>query len=259
MSDDAERQRAHFNAIAERYLSGRSHDNHLEYKAVTWEHICSKLLEYLPAGKTLAGIEAMCGDAEASRRIIALLPDMRMDAFDVSDQMISSSPQGDKSGITLFREDIFKFKAKEKYDFAMIIGGLHHIPHATQAGLNTIYAALKPGGIFLNLEPTHNNFIFSKVRERIYKKNDIFDEISERAFTLGRYNELLAGAGFKVLYQLYPGLLGYVMYYNPDAFPALNLGKPWLARLLAKSDLLLGRTPIGTFFSFATWTIARKG
>lgn len=256
--DRVERQKDHFDRISHRYLEGRSGKNHLAYKEVIWEYILRGLVGYLPSDREIAGLEAMCGNAEAAERLADRFPRLKMAAFDLSDSMAAAA-QGKEGGrIRVFREDILRFREKEAYDLAVVIGGLHHIPHDVREGLRNIYGALKKGGLFLNLEPTHNNFLFRAVRERIYRANAIFEESSERAFTLREYNANLGDTGFRVLCQCYPGLLGYVLYYNPDAFPALNIGPAPMARFLARFDLALGRTFIGRKFSFATLTMAEK-
>lgn len=256
--DKVEAQRKHFDAIADTYIQGRSGKNHLAYKQILWKHVMERLAERLPARSTLTGVEAMCGNAEVSARLVSFFPHLTMHAFDLSDAMVKAADTTKVKGVTTFRKDILTFCEEEKYDLAVIIGGLHHIPHDVHNGVRNIYNSLKKGGIFLNLEPTHNNFLWKAVREKIYKDNAIFEENSERAFTLREYNKCLTVNKFRVLDQFYPGLLGYVLYYNPDAFPALNIGPPAMARMLAGLDLRLGAGVIGRTFSFATWTIAEK-
>jgi SAM-dependent methyltransferase len=258
MPDKVEAQRKHFDAIADIYIQGRSGKNHLAYKEIIWKYVLAKLSEHIPADAQLNGLEAMCGNAETSVRLVEFFPNLTMHAFDLSDSMVNAADVDGTKKISILQKDILLLDDKEVYDFAVIIGGLHHITHDVQTGVSNIYAALKKGGIFLNLEPTHNNFVWEAVRNKIYKDNAIFEENSERAFTLKEYNACLTANGFRILDQFYPGLLGYVLYYNPDAFPALNVGPVALARMLAGLDLRLGSNLIGKLFSFATWTIAVK-
>lgn len=69
---------------------------------------------------------------------------------------------------------------------------------------------------------------------------------------------MLLNSDFKIRQQFYPGLLGYVLFYNPDAFPFLNKGGPKVSNLLCKIDIFLGKTFVGKMFSFNTFTIAKR-
>ncbi len=258
MTDRVEAQRAHFESIASAYIKGRSGSNHLAYKSVMWKEVLAKLAQHLPAGGPLLGLEAMCGSAETSARLVEHFPNLTMDAFDLSEAMVDAADDSTAKKVRVFQKDILQLEERDTYDFAVIIGGLHHIAYDVDRGLRNICNALKEGGIFLNLEPTHNNVLWQTVRTKIYSENAIFEENSERAFTLKEYNGCFASHGLVVKDQFYPGLLGYVLYYNPDAFPALNVGPPAMARALAWLDMRMGASFIGKYLSFCTWTIARK-
>jgi SAM-dependent methyltransferase len=258
MADRVEAQRAHFESIASTYIEGRSGRNHLAYKAVMWNEVLAKLAQHLPANGSLIGLEAMCGSAETSARLVESFPNLTMDAFDLSESMVHAADDSLAKKVRVFQKDILQLEERDAYDFAVIIGGLHHIAHDVDRGVRNICNALKEGGIFLNLEPTHNNVLWQTVRTKIYSENAIFEENSERAFTLKEYSDCLASNGFAVEDQFYPGLLGYVLYYNPDAFPMLNVGPPAMAKALAWLDLRLGTGSIGKYLSFCTWTIARR-
>jgi len=56
----------------------------------------------------------------------------------------------------------------------------------------------------------------------------------------------------------FPGLSAYVLYYNPDAFPKLNLGGKKLVKTLFNLDRLFLRNTIGRVFSFATLSLWQK-
>ena len=57
-----ERQRSHFNAIAERYEAGRQEAGHRRIKQLIWQ-AASRYVAPL-AGRRVAMLEAMCGYAE---------------------------------------------------------------------------------------------------------------------------------------------------------------------------------------------------
>lgn len=255
---DSEIQREHFNRISETYITSRSNPKHLAYKALMWEYIFKKLEQHMRLDESALGLDAMCGNAEVADQFCDRFPGLRMHAFDYSDEMVASAKAAVRNPVHVYQQDVLAIEHENKYDFAVLIGGLHHVPHKVDVAMRNLHKALKPGGLFINLEPTHNNFLWRWVRERIYKKNDLFEESTEEGFRLKDYNRLLADSNFDVAYQFYPGLLGYILYYNPDAFPALNKGSVGIAKKLCKMDLSLGNTWFGKYFSFNTWTFARK-
>ena len=58
--------------------------------------------------------------------------------------------------------------------------------------------------------------------------------------------------------EVYPGLLAYILYYNPDAFPALNIGGKFLVKGLFALDRLFWSGWIGRKLTFATMTIWKR-
>jgi hypothetical protein len=69
---------------------------------------------------------------------------------------------------------------------------------------------------------------------------------------------LFTDAGLHSELICYPGLLSYIMYYNPDAFPALNIGGKSLVSLLYAFDKLFYKNPVGRALSFATLSVWSK-
>ena len=139
-----------------------------------------------------------------------------------------------------------------------MLGGLHHVPsHAVQVVHNLSYA-LKPGGVFISLEPTDGNPGLAWVRRRIYQHNTLFDEETERSFPISEYFEMFERSGLQLLDGVYPGLLAYVLYYNPDAFPFLNIGGPGMVRAIWGLETPFRRSALGRMFSFATLSLWQK-
>lgn len=255
-------QRQHFNKIGDTYVQARSNKYHVAYQKIWWNEYFSWLTDNLPKGKIIAGIDAMCGNAEVASYLVSKNPKIRMDAFDYSDEMVNFAKKDIKNRqvrVKVWKDDILHFsKDKNRYDFVVILGGLHHMPDYTKKVLSNINKMLRPGGYFLNLEPTQNNPLLKWARQQIYHNNPIFEESTERAFDLDNYNSYLKKAGFEITKQSYPGLIGYILFYNPDAFPYLNIPIMALTKLLARIDIKLGSTNFGKYWSFATWTLAKK-
>ena len=96
------------------------------------------------------------------------------------------------------------------------------------------------------------------VRDRIYKKNSLFDEKPNRHFPVSDLVRLFTNAGLESELICYPGLLSYILYYNPDAFPALNIGGKSLVGSLYSFDKLFYKNVVGRTLSFATLSVWSK-
>ena len=126
--------------------------------------------------------------------------------------------------IRSFQADVSSVELSQKYDIIILLGGLHHVFHIAPEVVKRLSLSIKTGGYFISLEPTNGNCIFSWVRNRIYENNSLFDEQTERAFDVSELESIFIDAGLNSVDTVYPGLLAYILYYNPDAFPFLNIG-----------------------------------
>ena len=154
--------------------------------------------------------------------------------------------------IAVTRQDVTRFEVDAEYDVVVLLGGLHHVPHEASRVVGRLARALKPGGYFISLEPTDGNPVFTSLRRWIYRRNRLFDEETERSFGLSEYYGMFKQAGLYHIDSFQPGLLAYVLYYNPDAFPWLNIGGPGLVRAIWALERPFRRSAIGRALSFAT-------
>lgn len=254
--DKIEKQREHFENISEKYYNSRQLKSHLLLKDLMWDYFL-KDKDCLKKNN-LRALEPMCGYGEGKDILEKHLgTKILYSGFDYSKNLVEkikkSNPLAD-----VVEMDITKFNPTEKYDLIIIIGGLHHVPFHVNSVLSKLYEALEKNGHFIYFEPTHNNWLFRKIRERIYKKNAFFDNDTERAFELKKINQVFLRHDFKIIDQIYPGLLSYIFYYNPDAFPFLNKGGNGLVKALFNFDKLFFRNFIGKKLSFATMTLLQK-
>jgi SAM-dependent methyltransferase len=254
--DDRQQQRDHFEAVSERYFSARQHENHLLLKKLMWDEFLRDKPSILHDGADV--LEAMCGYSEGK----AILENrfsarFNYSGFDYSRPLVEKARER-HPGARIFVADATQLEEHGTCDLLVLIGGLHHVYRHTDDVLARLHRAIRPGGHFINLEPTHNNFAFRAIRERIYRRNSLFDADTERAYELTDLNAAYRRAGFAVVDQMYPGLLSYVLYYNPDAFPGLNLGGERCVRAAFALDRPFFRSPPGRYFSFATLSLLRK-
>lgn len=255
--EDAEaklrRQADHFNSIADRYHEARQGQNHLLLKHLMWSAFFRRLPQL--NGRPLDVLEPMCGYADGLDLLREHLgPDSVRSyrGFDYSDRVIETLRQ-ERPGLDVWCADATAFDPEpDSADLIILLGGLHHVPDHAEGVVRRLAPALRRGGHFINLEPTYGNPLTRLVREGIYRRNDLFDEETERSFPVSRLRRMFTDAGLRPLEAQYPGLLAYVLYYNPDAFPLLNRGGPRAVRLAWSLDRPFLRNPLGRAASFAT-------
>jgi SAM-dependent methyltransferase len=253
--ENTDRQSRHFETIARRYFNARQSANHLLYKRLLWS-AALRGIHFKDQGE-IDVLEPMCGYAEGRAIVEMFYPGkIQYDGFDTSATLLEHAART-RPDCHLFKADINEFVPQKKYDVIILIGGLHHVYRNAAPVLASMRSAIKDTGIFINFEPTHSCALTRCVRNRIYKRNSLFDADTERGFTLRELNGLYHDADFRIADQLYPGLLAYVLYYNPDAFPILNVGGSLLVKSLFGLDRAFFRTRTGRLMSFATLSILK--
>ncbi|MFN0318226.1 MAG: class I SAM-dependent methyltransferase [Burkholderiales bacterium] len=253
---DVERQARHFEGIASRYLAARGGISHLEMKSLLWRDFFGTNLSLLNSPARV--LEPMCGYAEGYSILSSYLPHkFSYVGFDYSPALVQEATRRAHGG-QVFVQDITTFQSPERFDLIILIGGLHHVHKHTGNVLGRLYRALLPGGWFISFEPTQNNWITREIRARIYRHNALFDEKTERGYDLHEINAEYRSAGFEIVDQMYPGLLAYVLYYNPDAFPVLNQGGIKGVRGLYRLERPYYRSCLARWASFTTLSLLRK-
>lgn len=255
-NDLIEQQMEHFEKISTQYYAGRQSKNHLLLKELMWDYFFQEKSFLRKDG--LSVLEPMCGYSEGKvilERHLGIT--IHYEGFDYSETFVNMVKSQDPS-ISITRQDITKFMPSKEYDLVILLGGIHHVPDMAAEVIKKMASSLKDGGYFINLEPTYNNFITKLVSNEVYKKNPLFDYETEKRFELRELNDLYLSNGFEIVDQIYPGLLSYVLYYNPDAFPLLDVGRGGLTRFLFGIDKFFFRNVFGRKLSFATLTLLKK-
>lgn len=256
MDKSIERQRKHFDSIAHRYHASREHINHKTLKKLMWESFFKRGV--IDRNKVNSILEPMCGMSEAYSIVQEnLKKKLSYLGFDYSNEMVSLSKKANPT-LDIRFADVTKFSCDQKFDMVVIIGGLHHVHENIEKVLHVMKNILRPEGYFLSFEPTSNNFIFQAIRKHIYKKNNLFDSETERGFEYIELCNRFESVGFKKVDEVFPGLLAYVLYYNPDAFPFLNFGNSSLVKFLFNLDRLIWTRYLGRKLSFATISLWQK-
>jgi SAM-dependent methyltransferase len=254
--DKIARQAAHFDSVAASYRASRQHANHRTIKELMWGDF---LADKDALRRTrLAVLEPMCGFADGHQIVATYLgADFTYRGFDFSRTVVDSLELS-QPHLDVWHGDVTRFEADAEYDLIILLGGLHHVPDHAGEAVARLARALKPGGHFLNLEATEGNRVFGWIRRWIYTRNSLFDAQTERAFERKEYFRLFEAAGLDHVDSFYPGLLAYVLYYNPDAFPWLNVGGPSMVRALWALERRFRRNAVGAALSFATLSLWQR-
>lgn len=132
------------------------------------------------------------------------------------------------------------------------------MPYSAFKIVKSLTQGLKAGGYFINFEPTFGNLFYKKLREVVYRSNPMFDHQSEQAFLVKQLLNIFQQSGLVLRDIIYPGLISYVLYYNPEAFPDLNIGGRRMVRSLFTIERLFMRSLIGRVLSFATLSLWQR-
>ena len=257
MKNLIERQREHFNEISAVYWSARKHPNHVLLKELIWSNFFSDKQQF--SAPNMRVLEPMCGMSEGYQIIQHYLQsNIDYFGFDYSEEMVQIARR-QYPGERIEWQDVTTFTHQgDLFDWIILIGGLHHVFSKSAEVVERLGSSLRTGGYFLNFEPTQNCWLTRRMRQRIYERNKLFDEQTEQGFDLDHLDAMFEQAGFEKADQVFPGLLAYVLYYNPDAFPALNVGGKLGVRIAFFFDRLLWRTWLAKKLSFATITLWRR-
>lgn len=251
--DLIDRQREHFNSIAARYHAERNSPNHLYLKKLMWGRILGDITRF--CGRRIDVLEPMCGFSDGLQIAGYLSDQVSYSGFDFSDTVVSML-KSERPELNIWHADATQYEPPpQAFDVIVLIGGLHHTPDHAASIVSRLAKGLRPQGLFISYEPTSGNPLFRKVRARIYKKNSLFDEKTERDFRVDELLRFFSDEGLRPIKVRYPGLLSYVLFYNPDAFPALNVGGNWLVKTTFELDRLFYGNRIGRWLSFATLSI----
>lgn len=257
MDDKIEHQRKHFESVSNTYYRSRQDIKHLLFKEMLWTWFFGKNRTQFTKNH-YSVLEPMCGYGEGFDVLNKYL-NISFDytGFDYSSELVRIvNDNHPKRNITV--GNILNYSSQQTYDLIILIGGLHHVYAQKELALKNVASLLSEEGIFITFEPTHNNFLFKKVRDVIYKRNPLFDSETEQAFELKELDCLFMNSGLNLIDQTYPGLLGYVMYYNPDAFPSLNIGTTTCLKHLFKLEKHFFTSLLAKYLSFATLSLWRK-
>lgn len=176
------RQKAHYESIHDVYEAHYYDATSMAYRE---EFIYDPMLRGLDLNdKTVADLA--CGSGHTSLSLRRRFPHVSLTGFDISPSACAAYERrvGAPSRVT----DLTKYEDRGAFDIAIIIAGLHHCVSDLQQTLSNIAAMLRPGGLFIMLEPSSLHFL-ERVRQFWYRMDPSFDDQTEHALD---HSELLS-------------------------------------------------------------------
>jgi ubiquinone/menaquinone biosynthesis C-methylase UbiE len=210
-SADARVQQAHYDRIADAYVTNLGYPHTQEYAA----YLDRALLEAIPVSRLGAVAEICCGRGEA----FPLLPD-RIDrgvGVDISVTMLEAARrvhparnlifvQGDATRLPL---------ADAAFDTVFMLGGIHHV-NDRAALFREVARILKPGGRFYFREPVSDLWLWRALRAVIYRLSPTLDHLTERPLRYRETAPFLTAAGLTLKSWRTYGFLGFCILMNSD-------------------------------------------
>ena len=253
-----EKQKKHFDSISEIYDKQRNNNVTKSYRFLLWKYFFIDLNKRLPSNN-IEILDLMCGSGE----FIEIFQkhcnlEFNYTGIDISKNMITLAKKKYQKH-KFVCDDVSKLNLNDKkFDLIVLIGGLHHVYDQVDNILSQINKHMNKESIFINIEPTSDFILTEKIRDYIYKRNEIFDYETEKGFKLNELNKSYNLNNLDIVNQDYFGCLCYVLYYNPDAFPYLNKFGKYLLKPLFKLEKFFFKSFIFKKISFATFSILKR-
>jgi SAM-dependent methyltransferase len=190
VSVDSTRQKQHYEAIHTNY-----EDHYYDAQSIAYRErfYYDPLFEGLDLnGCRVADLAS--GSGHNSVALLKRFPKAVVTGFDISSSACEAYRRNvGRPGI---ESDLTKpLDRPEKFDAAMVVGGLHHCVVDLPAAVDNLANMLRPGGRLMMLEP-NRAFALEGVRRVWYRLDKYFDAATERALTP---LELLAHAGARFI------------------------------------------------------------
>jgi SAM-dependent methyltransferase len=242
-------QAAHYDAIIDEY--DRHYYDH--YSSIYRERF---ILEPLLGGVDLRGkrvADVACGSGATSLYLARAFEGIQLTGFDVSASACERYRR--TVGRPAFEVDLTEaFDRTERFDAAIMMGGLHHCAANVSGALRAIASLLQPGGLLLMFEP-NRDYVLEGLRRFWYRHDRYFDATSESALS---HDALLAtGAGaFEVEQVQYFGGPAFFLVYNSLVFRIPHSIKAIVSPPLMAAETIFNAVPIRSLCSsfVARWT-----
>lgn len=207
--DYAERQRRHYDRIAETYAANLGYAHTQEYM----RYLDGEFLALLPEGRLGTVVELCCGTGEAYA-LVAERADFAI-GLDVSFEMLRRA-RDRHPALHVLQGDATKLPMRDGIaDAVLIHGGIHHVPD--RIGLfSEIRRILKKGGRLYFYEPVDDFWLWRMIRKAVYRFSPILDHLTEEPLRKSRTFAEFAAAGLRPVAWNTRGLIGFCLFMNSD-------------------------------------------
>ncbi|HXV23714.1 MAG TPA: methyltransferase domain-containing protein [Alphaproteobacteria bacterium] len=207
--ESAERQRRHYDRIAETYAANLGYPHTQEYM----RYLDHEFLSLLPRGPLGVVVELCCGSGVA----YALVADRVGEAvgLDISYEMLKQARRRHPK-LHVVQGDAIRLPMRDSFaDAVLIHGGIHHVPD--RVGLfREISRILKLGGRLYFYEPVDDFWLWRAIRKVVYRLSPALDHQTEEPLRKDRTFAQLAEAGLRPLAWNARGLIGFCLFMNSD-------------------------------------------
>lgn len=210
-TEDARRQQAHYERIAQQYLSNLGYSHTQEYT----KYLDAAFLGEIGDADLGVCAEICCGGAEAFQLLDSRVG--RGIGIDISVSMLEAARAKFPSDLYFFIQgDATLLPLRDAVlDSVVIFGGIHHVNDRSRL-FQEIFRVLKPGGKFYWREPVSDFFLWRWLRAVLYKVSPILDSETERPLLYLETETFLRMAGFRLNNWQTHGFFGYCLFMNSD-------------------------------------------
>jgi SAM-dependent methyltransferase len=211
ISDDARVQQAHYDRIADAYVTNLGYPHTQEYAA----YLDQALLGAIGTAPLGSVAEICCGRGEA----FPLLGDRiaRGIGVDISVTMVEAARRAHPAADLVFVQgDATRLPlADDAFDAVFMLGGIHHV-NDRAALFREIARILKPGGHFYFREPVSDLWLWRGLRAVIYRLSPTLDHLTERPLRYDETAPFLTAAGLQLTRWRTYGFFGFCILMNSD-------------------------------------------
>jgi tRNA (cmo5U34)-methyltransferase len=145
------------------------YDAWVEQALPTYEELFSVAVEVIPHPPDVAISVADLGAGSGlfSQRVLSSHPSARFTLFDASRAMLAHAERrfaGHSDRFTFVEQRLERFSEPQRFELAISSLAIHHLEHSEKQNLfRRIFAALRPGGAFINVDQVRGDSPFGQL------------------------------------------------------------------------------------------------
>lgn len=210
-SSDAQTQQAHYDRVADTYITNLSYPHTREYTA----YLDQALLGQLPAAGLGDVAEICCGRGEAVELVAGRFK--RAIGVDISLNMLRAARKDHHAAnLAFIQGDATRLPLADcAFDSVFMLGGIHHV-NDRAALFREVARILKPGGRFYFREPVSDFWPWLMLRAVIYRLSPALDHLTERPLRYDETAPYLSAAQLRLTSWRTYGFFGFCLLMNSD-------------------------------------------